>query len=111
MPSYKWLIKDKLDKSNTENKMEAMVTLGVPYSEDEIANAQASMHAQGKQIEENLYQDPDFAASYEADKKYAKENGLEFIEMKNREITAMIAYIQRLGTDIKVKDEQKISKK
>jgi cytochrome c oxidase cbb3-type subunit I/II len=69
------------------------------------------MRAQGKQIEETLYQDPDFAASYEADKKYAKENGLEFIEMKNREITAMIAYIQRLGTDIKVKDEQKISKK
>jgi cytochrome c oxidase cbb3-type subunit I/II len=111
MPSYKWLIKDKLDTSNTENKMEAMVTLGVPYSKDEIANAQASMHAQGKQIEENLYQDPDFAASYEADKKYAKENGLDFIEMKDREITAMIAYIQRLGTDIKVKDEQKISKK
>ena len=69
------------------------------------------MEAQGKLIEENLYQDPDFAKSYEADKVYAKENGQEFIEMKDREIVAIIAYIQRLGTDIKVKEEQQISKK
>ena len=32
MPSYKWLIRSKLDKSNTVTKMEAMVSLGVPYS-------------------------------------------------------------------------------
>ena len=111
MPSYKWLVRDKLDKSNTESKMEAMVTLGVPYSEEEIANAQQSMDAQGKKIEESLYQDPDFAQNYEADKKYAQENGQDFVEMKDREIVALIAYIQRLGTDIKVKDEQQISKK
>ena len=110
MPSYKWMIKNELDKSNTENKMKAMVSLGVPYSEEEIANAQAAMDAQGKLIEENLYQNPDFAKSYEADKKYAKENGEDFIEMKDREIVAIIAYIQRLGTDIKVKDEQKTAK-
>jgi cytochrome c oxidase cbb3-type subunit I/II len=111
MPSYKWLIRDELDKSDTQSKMEAMATLGVPYSEEEIANAQAAMDAQGKEIEQNLYQDPDFAKSYEADKKYAQENGQDFVEMKDREIVAIIAYIQRLGTDIKVKDEQKISKK
>ena len=74
--------------------------------DEEIANVQALMDAQGKQIEENLYQDPDFAESYEADKKYAKENGQDFVEMKDREVVAIIAYIQRLGTDIKVKDEQ-----
>ena len=111
MPSYKWLIKNKLDKSDTESKLKVMVTLGVPYTEEEIANAQQSMLAQGTKIEENLYSDPDFAKNYEADKKYAKENGEPFIEMRNREIVAVIAYIQRLGTDIKVKDEQKITKK
>ena len=111
MPSYKWLIKDELDKSDTETKMEVMVTLGVPYSEEEITNAQQHMLAQGTTIEENLYADPDFAKNYEADKKYAKENGEPFVEMKNREIVALIAYIQRLGTDIKVKDEQQITKK
>ncbi|NRD23951.1 cytochrome-c oxidase, cbb3-type subunit I [Winogradskyella litoriviva] len=104
MPSYKWLIVGegaKLDKSLTEKKMEAMVSLGVPYTEEEIANAQASMLEQGKKIEENLYSDPDFVASYEADKAASGDN---FVEMRNREIVAMIAYLQRLGTDIKVKD-------
>jgi cytochrome c oxidase cbb3-type subunit I/II len=63
------------------------------------------MDKQGAAIEQNLYSDPDFVKNYEADKKYAEENGEEFIDMKNREIVAMIAYLQRLGTDIKAKDE------
>ena len=101
MPSYRWLIRDELDKSLTEKKMEVMVTLGVPYTEEEIANAQQAMLEQGTQIEENLYADPDFAKSYEADKA---AGGEDFVEMRNREIVALIAYLQRLGTDIKVKD-------
>ncbi len=106
MPSFKWLITDKNDRSNIETKMETMVKLGVPYSEEEIANAQAAMDAQATQIEKNLYNDPDFVATYEADKKYAEENGLPFVEMKDREIVALIAYIQRLGTDIKIKNPE-----
>ncbi|MCX2836770.1 cytochrome-c oxidase, cbb3-type subunit I [Salinimicrobium sp. MT39] len=102
MPGYKWLITSKHNRSETEAKMEAMVQLGVPYTEAEIANAQAHMEEQATSIQQNLYSDPDFVATYEADKKYAEENGLEFIEMKDREIVALIAYIQRLGTDIKV---------
>ncbi|WP_055436868.1 cytochrome-c oxidase, cbb3-type subunit I [Lacinutrix algicola] len=104
MPSYKWLIKNELDKGLTETKMEAMVTLGVPYTDEEIANAQDAMDKQGTKIEKNLYNDPDFAKTYEADKKYAKENGKAFIEMRNREVVAVIAYLQRLGTDIKIKN-------
>ena len=104
MPSYKWLVQDELDKSDTENKMRAMQTLGVPYSEEEIERAQKWMAEQGTQIEENLYADPDFAANYEADKKYAEKNNEEFVEMRNREIVALIAYLQRLGTDIKTDD-------
>jgi cytochrome c oxidase cbb3-type subunit I/II len=64
------------------------------------------MDAQALQIEKNLYNDPDFVKTYEADKKYAEENGLDFVEMRNREIIALIAYMQRLGTDIKVKDPE-----
>lgn len=109
MPSYKWLITDELDKSQTEAKMRAMVTLGVPYTEEEIARAQEWMDEQGTQIEKNLYTDPDFEKTYEADKNYARENGEEFIEMRNREVVALIAYIQRLGTDIKVQTQQEIT--
>ncbi|TXD83074.1 cytochrome-c oxidase, cbb3-type subunit I [Subsaximicrobium wynnwilliamsii] len=101
MPSYKWIITDELDKSMTEDKMRVMVKLGVPYTDAEIENAQQSMLDQGTAIEQNLYSDPDFVDTYEADKKAAGE---EFIEMRNREIVALIAYLQRLGTDIKVKD-------
>ncbi|VAV85087.1 Cytochrome c oxidase (cbb3-type) subunit CcoN / Cytochrome c oxidase (cbb3-type) subunit CcoO [hydrothermal vent metagenome] len=102
MPAYKWIIRDELDKSLTEAKMKAMVTLGVPYTDEEIANAQKNMLEQGTQIEQNLYSDPDFASTYEEDKKNGGEN---FVEMRNREIVALIAYLQRLGTDIRVDNE------
>ncbi|MBV1923185.1 MAG: cytochrome-c oxidase, cbb3-type subunit I [Flavobacteriaceae bacterium] len=104
MPSYRWLIENKHDRSNIIGKMEAMVTLGVPYTEEDIANAEESMAEQGLKIEKNLYNDPDFARIYEEDKKYSEENGIEFVDMRDREVVAMIAYLQRLGTDIKVKE-------
>jgi len=109
MPSYTWLIQDALDKSDTEAKMRAMQTLGVPYTDEEIERAQQWMTEQGNQIEQNLYSDPDFVTSYEADKKYAEENGIEFTEMRDREIVALIAYLQRLGTDIKAEDLKEVS--
>ena len=108
MPAYQWLVRNELDKSKTEKKMQTMVTLGVPYSEEDIANAQKSMTEQGTQIEKNLYTDPAFAETYEADKK---AGGPDFVEMRNREIVALIAYLQRLGTDIKVKDVEVASTK
>ena len=103
MPAYQWLIRNELDKSQTEAKMETMVSLGVPYSDEDIANAQQAMSEQGTQIEKNLYTDPDFAETYEADKA---SGGADFVEMRNREIVALIAYLQRLGTDIKVETAQ-----
>lgn len=101
MPSYKWMIRNKHDRSNIKAKMRAMVILGTEYTDEEIENAEAIMNEQATQIEKNLYSDPDFVKSYEEDKKYAEENGLDFVEMKDREIVALIAYLQRLGTDIK----------
>ncbi|MFK2819957.1 cytochrome-c oxidase, cbb3-type subunit I [Flavobacteriaceae sp. LMIT009] len=103
MPRYQWIIHDELDKSQTEKKMEVMVTLGVPYTEEDIANAQQSMLDQGMQIEANLNQDPDLATSFAEDKA---ANGDNYVEIHNREIVALIAYLQRLGTDIKVSTVQ-----
>ncbi len=109
MPSYSWLIRSELDKSKTEDKMRAMQKLGVPYTVEDIERAQQWMLEQGTQIEQNLYTDPDFADTYESDKKYAQENGEDFVEMRNREIVALIAYLQRLGTDIKIKNSPEVS--
>ncbi|WP_396148494.1 cytochrome-c oxidase, cbb3-type subunit I [Flavobacterium sp.] len=105
MPGYKWLYDNKpMDYSQIEKKMQVMVTLGVPYTEDDIKNAKKSIDEQASQIEKNLYADPDFVKSYEESKKNAATRGEEFVSMKDREITALIAYLQRLGTDIKVKE-------
>ena len=109
MPSYSWLIRSELDKSKTEDKMRAMQKLGVPYTVEDIERAQQWMLEQGTQIEQNLYTDRDFADTYESDKKYAQENGEDFVEMRNREIVALIAYLQRLGTDIKIKNSPEVS--
>jgi cytochrome c oxidase cbb3-type subunit I/II len=111
MPAYQWLIKNKLDASDIEGKMRVMVTLGVPYSDDDIANARDNMKAQAMEIEQNLYQDPSFVENYEADKKAAEAAGESFVPMNEREVVALIAYIQRLGTDIKVKDSQETAQK
>jgi len=108
MPGYKWLFDNEpMDISLTQKKMQAMVTLGVPYTEAEVANAQKTLRTQALAIEKNLENDPDYVKSYEESKKKAAARGEKFIPMNEREIVAMIAYIQRLGTDIKVKETSK----
>ncbi len=82
MPNYAWLLENDLDISNIQSKMRALRRVGVPYSDKQIANAKESMQTQANGIVDNLKKDK--------------------IEVKpTKEIIAMIAYLQRLGTDIK----------
>lgn len=105
MPSYRWMFKNKaMDHSVIEAKMKALQKIGVDYTDEDIANAQESIKKQAEQIEKNLHSDPEFVKSYEQSKKEAAANGEEFVPMSQREITALIAYLQRLGTDIKIKE-------
>ncbi|MDG1870620.1 MAG: cytochrome-c oxidase, cbb3-type subunit I [Flavobacterium sp.] len=107
MPGYKWLFDNEpLDISDIEAKMRVMQTLGVPYSDAEVADARNSIKIQSQKIEDNLTADPDFVKSYANSKKKVEAKGEEFVPMHQREIVALIAYIQRLGTDIKVKDKK-----
>ena len=104
MPGYKWLFDNEaMDNSTLQKKMEVMVTLGVPYTDAQVANAETDLRAQAIKIEESLKKDPDFVKSYDNSKKKAEARGEKFVPMNEREIVALIAYIQRLGTDIKVK--------
>jgi len=84
MPDFAWMVRDKLDTSKTQAKMRAMRTLGVPYSQEQIDNAGQSMNAQAAKIAQAL-----------------AEGGAK--DAQDKEIVAMIAYLQRLGTDIKAK--------
>jgi cytochrome c oxidase cbb3-type subunit I/II len=82
MPSYPWLLENDLDTSNTAAKIQVMIALGVPYPKgfDKIANKKLS--EQSDSIASSL-----------------KKDGIETLSSK--EIISIIAYLQRLGTDIK----------
>jgi len=97
MPRYQWLIKNKLDNSMIEKKMQVMVTLGVPYTDADIANANKNMDEQAKKIESKLL------ANSDINKVFGKD---QEVPLKDREIVALIAYLQRLGTDTAVKPKQ-----
>lgn len=104
MPAYKWMFDNKKMKhDDIQKKMSVMKTLGVPYTDADIANAFISIEKQALEIEKGLETDPKFSKSYAASKEKAKLTGEKFVQMKDREIVALIAYLQRLGTDIKVK--------
>jgi cytochrome c oxidase cbb3-type subunit I/II len=86
MPAYPWLITQQLDNSLLSEKMNAMRVLGVPYTADEITQAVAHAKQQAATIAEEL-----------------RSNQVDV--RPDREIIAMIAYLQRLGTDIKATAE------
>ncbi|MDP4261478.1 MAG: cytochrome-c oxidase, cbb3-type subunit I [Bacteroidota bacterium] len=82
MPRYIWLLDDELDTASTPAKIRAMRTLGVPYPEgyDRIANKDLARQADS--IAANLKKDKIETSS-------------------NKEVVALIAYLQRIGRDIK----------
>ena len=43
MPAYSWLVKEKLDPASVAPKMRAMKTLGVPYTDQQIAEGSAEL--------------------------------------------------------------------
>jgi cytochrome c oxidase cbb3-type subunit I/II len=81
MPAYPWLFKNNLDVSHTARKIRVMQTLGVPYAEGYDLQANADLESQAQKIAGGL-----------------KTNGIEVEYTK--EVIALIAYLQRLGTDI-----------
>lgn len=86
MPPYPWLLENTMDYADIEKKMQVLKTMGVPYSDEDIKNARKKIDEQATQIVENLKKE-----------KVKVE--------KNTEIVALIAYLQRLGTDIKVQEQ------
>jgi len=90
MPPYPWFYEDDLDVTQTVAKMETLVKLGVPYSKEEIATANDDRDKQALNIATDLMQYDDVNSEYES-----------IEELKNKEIISLIAYLQRLGTDIK----------
>ena len=50
MPAYPWLVENTLDGKHTAAKMQALRTLGVPYSDEDIAGARDAVKGNGHQF-------------------------------------------------------------
>jgi cytochrome c oxidase cbb3-type subunit I/II len=87
MPPYPWMFDDFINVDATAEKIKALRTIGVPYEVgyEDTANEELAQQAEG--IANNLSMD-----------------GIQV--HPESEIVALIAYLQRLGTDIKVKTEE-----
>ncbi len=82
MPSYAWLLENSIDTASTPAKIRAMQTLGVPYPAGYADLANKDLMAQADVIRASLKGDKIRSAA-------------------NKEIIAVIAYLQRMGRDIK----------
>ena len=97
MPAYPWMREDDMDIENIGAKIRAMQTLGVPYPEDYDKKAKKDLHAQAHLIALDIVN-----TSNQIALKGRNKNDL-IKEIEQKDIVAIIAYLQRLGTDVKVK--------
>ena len=91
MPKYLWLHKQTLDLSTMEDKINALRKLGVPYPLGYEKTATADLQKQAESIAADLV-----------------KQGIDVTPEK--EIIALIAYLQRLGTDIKAQNKAEVKK-
>jgi cbb3-type cytochrome c oxidase subunit II len=83
MPPYEWLLRKDLALKTIPAKMRGLQTLGTPYSDADIDGAIETAQNQAAQIARNV----------------SANGGPAGLESK--EITALVAYLQRLGADLK----------
>lgn len=88
MPAYPWLIDKDLNTSDIPAKIRVLQKLGTPYADGYDAIAVADLEKQAKMVADNL-----------------RKDGIEGENLEKKEIIAVIAYLQRLGTDIKPKPQ------
>jgi cytochrome c oxidase cbb3-type subunit I/II len=82
MPAYPRLLSDDLAFDEIQSSVDAMALLGVPYG-DAVLHAEAMAREQARAVAESI----------------VKQGGPPGLEQK--QIVALVAYLQRLGTDIK----------
>jgi cytochrome c oxidase cbb3-type subunit I/II len=84
MPNYPWLLTQTIDTNALPGRLKALRKVGVPYRAGyEMGDAQMELAEQAAKVVQNL------------------QAGSVTNTAPDREIIALIAYLQRLGTDIK----------
>jgi cytochrome c oxidase cbb3-type subunit 2 len=94
MPHYAFLAETPLDTSDLQARLRTLRAVGVPYTDDEIANALADLNAQA-----NPNADP--AALL---KRYPKAVTVPGNGQAVTEMDALVAYLQVLGTMVDFAD-------
>jgi cytochrome c oxidase cbb3-type subunit 2 len=96
MPDYSWLEKTDLDYSHIDSDLIVQSELGVPYTKQDIADAEQDVVTQATQDSPN-------AAALA--KRYPKVNVRDFDGNPSHitEADALIAYLQMLGTEVNFK--------
>ncbi len=100
MPGYPWLAATELDTRHIADVLNTNAIVGVPYTADQLANAEADLQAQAN---------PDDKTVKAFLSRYPKAVSRDFTgDGKVTELTAVVAYLQMLGTlvDFKVYDEK-----
>jgi len=87
MPSYAWLFDHEIDTVITYKMIKSMQTLGVPYPQGYAERANGDLVKQEQSIRATL-------------------KGDKISTGQNKEIVALIAYLQRMGQDIKAAPKQ-----
>ncbi len=80
MPPYAWLLRQRYDVADIQASLRALRKVGVPYTEAEIAGAPDAVASQATEIVARL-----------------EQSGIT--AEPDRQIIAVIAYLQRLGKD------------
>ncbi len=83
MPPYPWLLENEMDLSELDDKLATLSMLGDPYSKTEIDNAQEIAREEANKIADEI----------------VEQGGPEGLE--DKQIVALIAYLQSLGTEVK----------
>jgi cytochrome c oxidase cbb3-type subunit I/II len=83
MPPYPWMLTDRIDFDGIPAKLRAMRSVGVPYTDADVGGAAATARDQARRIAEDV----------------AAQGGAPGLE--DKQIVALVAYLQRLGQDIK----------
>jgi len=92
MPPYRFLASQDLDRHAIQAKLQAMRTVGVPYTDEQIANAEADLLAQ---VDPYASQTSDLRRRYDA---RVNQGDFDGDPTRLTKLDALIAYLQVLGT-------------
>ncbi len=96
MPAYRWLLRDQLRIDDLGDHLAALRTVGVPYTDEQIANATQDAYGQAN---------PDSPEAAGVAERYGEDTNIRAFDGKTGPLTdmdALVAYLQVLGnlTDV-----------